>query len=309
VIWVYRNFEDMRKELISRERSTISISVAHDREILETVKLIYENDFANVVMVGDESKIRSLMDEMEFDYPVEIVDCSDEHQATLEAVRLVKTNKAQVLMKGMINSSMFLRGVLDAHVGLRQGRLLSHLAAFEIPNENKLVYHSDGGMVSYPGVEEKKQIIINGLEALGKLGISNPKVAILAANEVVSPKMPATVDAAELVRMRVRGEIPTGILEGPVAMDVAASKTCAQRKNIYSKISGDVDLFIMPSIDAGNLVGKTLMHYANAKMAGVILGATNPIVMTSRAETAEGKLNSIALACLVSGRAYVHNCN
>lgn len=299
---MYGSFADMRAELKKTGKSTISISVAHNREILETVKLIYDNEIANVVMVGDKRKIRNLMSEMELDCPVEIVDCMDEEQAALEAAKLVRQNEAQVLMKGMVNSSVFLRAVLNADVGLRYGRLLSHLAAFEIPGARKLVYHSDGGMVPYPGVEEKKQIIINGLDALRKLGIPNPNVAILAANEAVSEKMPATVDAAELVAMRSRGEIPSGVLEGPIAMDVAVSRKSALQKKIDSRISGDVDLFIVPSIDAGNLVGKTLIYYAKAKMAGVILGAMNPVVMASRSDSAEGRLNSIALACLISNR-------
>jgi phosphate butyryltransferase len=304
---MYKSFDDMKAELLTRERPTISIPVAHDRQIIDLVKQIYENDIAKVIMVGDEHKIRNLMKEMDFDASVEIVDCIDEQQAVLEGVKLVREDKAQVLMKGMVNSATFLRAVLNGEVGLRQDRLLSHLAAFEIPGERKIAYHSDGGMVPYPGVEEKKQIIINGLEALSKLGIENPKVAILAANETVNPKMPATVDAAKLIEMRKRGDIPIGILEGPIAMDVAVRRTCADSKKISSRISGDTDLFIMPDIDAGNLVGKTLIHYAKAKMAGVILGATNPIVMTSRAETTEGKLNSIALACLVSGEGSSYN--
>ena len=151
-----------------------------------------------------------------------------------------------------------------------------------------------------PDLAEKKEILINALLALHALGIANPNVAVLAANEVVNPKMPVTVDAQALMEMSRRGELPAAVVEGPIAMDVALSPAAAAHKNLSSQISGQVDLFLVPDISAGNILGKSLIHYGKFKSAGVILGATHPVVMVSRADTAEAKLNSIALACCIA---------
>ena len=203
-------------------------------------------------------------------------------------------------MKGMVNSSDFLRAVLHPECGLRTDRLLCHLAAFEVPGDKKLVFHTDGGMNVAPTLAEKKDIVRSSLRALADLGIDCPKVAVLAANEVVSPKMPATVDAQALMEMNRRGELGPAIVEGPMAMDVALSREAAAHKGIKSRIAGDVDLFVVPGIEAGNILGKALIHCAGAQSAGVILGATRPVVMVSRADSAAAKLNSIALACCLA---------
>jgi phosphate butyryltransferase len=204
-------------------------------------------------------------------------------------------------MKGKINSSDFLRAVLNSNNGLRTGRLLSHLAAYELPGAEKLIFLTDGGMNIAPSLADKKDILVNAMLALSAIGIKKPAVAILTANEIVSPKMPATVDAKALVEMSEKGELPPGIIEGPIAMDVAINPAAAEHKGLTSRVSGKVDLILMPNIETGNALGKALIHYANAKMAGIVLGATHPIILTSRAETADGKLNSIALACLIAG--------
>ena len=164
-----------------------------------------------------------------------------------------------------------------------------------------MFFHTDSGMNIAPTLEEKKDILINAMLALNALGIERPNVAVLTANEVVNPKMPATVDAKALVDMSAAGELPPGVVEGPIAMDVALNPEAARHKGLISEISGKVDLFLMPNIETGNSVGKALMYYVKAKMAGIVLGATHPVVMTSRAESAEGKLNSIALAALMAG--------
>ena len=168
----------------------------------------------------------------------------------------------------------------------------------------KLLYHSDGGMNITPDFEAKKDIITSCIMALNLLGIKQPKVAILAANEVVNPRMQATMDAKALVDLHIAGDLfPDCIIEGPISMDVALNPEAAKHKGLISKVAGDVDLFIFQTIEAGNLTGKALMYYAKFKNSGVILGATHPIVMVSRSDHAESKLNSIALACLLAGRA------
>lgn len=279
---------------------TISVAAAQDKDVLLALKAAWDTGMAKAILVGDAELIKPLMVEAGFPADIPIVHEPDVKQAALTAVDLVKKGEAQVLMKGLVNSGDFLKAALNNEVGLRTGRLLSHLSAYEIPGEEKIVFHTDGGMNIAPDLDEKKDILINAMQALAALGITMPNVAILAANEVVNPKMPVTVDASTLVEMQKRGEILPGIIEGPIAMDVALSPEHAKHKGINSQISGKVDLFMVPSIEAGNLLSKALIHYARFKNAGVILGASNPIVMVSRADSAEAKLHSIALACLLS---------
>jgi phosphate butyryltransferase len=295
---LFKTFEDVLEKVKGREPLTISVAVAQDKDVLEAIKLAEDAGLAKAILVGNKAEIVPMLEEINLAIDIPIVDEPDINQAALKAVSLVKRGEAQVLMKGMINSSDFLRAVLNGEEGLRTGRLLSHLAAFEVPGQEKLVFHSDGGMNIAPNLAQKKDILTNAILALNAMGIKKPYVAVLTANEKVNPKMPATIDAQELVIMWEQGAFPSSVVEGPIALDVAVSPEAAQHKGIESKISGKVDLFLMPNIETGNACGKTLLYYANAKMAGLVLGATNPIVLTSRAETAIGKLNSIALACL-----------
>lgn len=294
-----RNFAEVLAKATCR--MTVSVAVAQDKDVLQAIKAAHDVGLAEAILIGDEAAIRLLMAEVGLPADMSVVHEPDIGKAALKAVALVKEGKAHILMKGLVNSSDFLRAVLDGSVGLRTGRLLSHFSAYEIPGEEKLVFHTDGGMNIAPTLEEKKDILVNALLALHALGIEKPNVAVLTANEVVNPKMPATVDAKALAEMADRGELPAAVVEGPIAMDVAVNPEAAKHKGLKSAVAGQVDLFLMPNIETGNALGKAMIYYARAKMAGVVLGATHPVVMTSRAETAEGKLNSIALACLMAG--------
>jgi phosphate butyryltransferase len=278
---------------------TLSVAAAQDADVLAAVRAAEEEGLVTAVLVGDERKIRPLAEAAGMRNPA-IVHELDEDKAALHAAALVRDGKADALMKGLINTSDFLHAVLAPESDLRTGKLLSHFAAFEIPGTPKLQFHTDGGIAIAPNLADKKAILLNALEALSRLGITNPKIALLSANEKATAKMPSSTDAEALVAMRASGEIPAGILEGPIAFDVAVSRKAAEHKGIASRISGDVDLFLMPNIEAGNILGKALLYYGNAKLAGVVLGARCPIVLTSRSETAEGKLHSIALACLIA---------
>jgi len=300
VMLLYRNFTEVLEKVKGQEPLTISVAVAQDKDVLEAINLAEEAGLAKAILVGNKAEIVPMMKEIGLREDIPIFDEPDIGKAALKAVSLVKRGDAQVLMKGLINSSDFLKAVLNPEEGLRTGRLISHLAAFEVPGQEKLIFHTDGGMNIAPNLEQKKDILLNAILALNAMGIERPNVAVLTANEKVSPKMPATVDAQALVEMWEKGVFPPSVVEGPIALDVAVSPEAAHHKGIKSKVSGQVDLFLLPNIDAGNICGKTLVYYAGGKMAGLVLGATNPIVMTSRAETAIGKLNSIALACLVA---------
>lgn len=295
---MYHSFCEILEKVKSRGKVTVSVAAAQDLEVLEAIKMAEEAGIAKTILVGDAAQIKPMLELVGLSADTPIIDEPDTAKAALKAVSLVYKGEAQVLMKGLVNSSDFLRAVLNKEEGLRTGRLLSHLAAFEIPGQNKLLFLTDGGMNIAPNLQEKKDILVSSMLALNAMGIAKPRVAVLTANEIVNPKMPATVDAKALADMSAAGELPSGIVEGPIAFDVAVSSEAAKHKKIKSEVSGQVDLMVAPNIETGNSIGKTLIYYAGAKMAGLVLGATNPVVMTSRAETAEGKLNSIALACL-----------
>lgn len=297
-----RNFMDVLDRSRKYGKIKICVAVAQDLDVLQSLKLAGDAELVEPILVGDRAAILPMLAQAGLPADTPVVDEPDVDKAALAAVSLVHDGEADVLMKGLINSSNFLKAVLNAESGLRTGRLLSHMSIFEVPGEKKLIFHSDGGMNIAPGLAEKKDILINAMQALHSIGIDQPNVAILTANELVNPKMPATVDAKALVEMAEAGQLPRGVVEGPISIDVAISPDAARHKGLSSRISGDVDLFIMPNIETGNSLGKSLLYYAGGKMAGLVLGATHPIVMTSRAETPEGKLNSIALACLSAAK-------
>ena len=235
----------------------------------------------------------------------ELRHAADPATALREAVRSVRGGESGVLMKGMLNSSDFLRGVLNKEEGLRTGRRLSHIAAVELPGYHKLIYSTDGGMNINPDLAAKKDILANALLALRSWGYECPKVACLAANERVDPHNPATIDAAGLVEAWERGEFLTQcIVEGPIAMDVALNRESALHKGIESRVSGDADIFLMPIMEVGNVAIKGLLHFLKgSQVAGLILGAAAPVVMTSRSEPPSAKLYATALGCLAARNA------
>ena len=200
----------------------------------------------------------------------------------------------------LFKSNPFIKAVLNKKFNFRTGRLLSHVSLLEIPNYDKLLIITDGGMVIYPTLEQKKEIIINAIEVANKLGVEKPKIAVLAAIEKVSPSMVETEDAKALEDMAKSGEFGNVILEGPMAMDVAMSKEAAEIKGIESKVSGDPDILIVPNIACGNILAKGLIYLAQSKIGGIISGAQKPVILLSRADNADTKLNSIAFGVVAS---------
>lgn len=273
-----RDFQSIEDRVRSRERQPLVAIAAPqgDAEILEAV--------AEAERLGIAA--------------FRLIDDADEAAAAARAVALVRSGAADVLMKGKLNSTPFLRAVLQAEKAERPTAILSHMAAFEVPGQDRLLFFTDGGMTIAPDLDMKRLLLGNALAALRAMGIPSPKVAVLTANELVNPKMPATVDAAALAELAQAGAFGDCLVEGPVSMDVALDCEAAERKGLQSRICGRADLFLLPNIEAGNILGKALVHFAGARMAGIVLGASYPIVMTSRAESARGKLDSIALACL-----------
>jgi len=216
-------------------------------------------------------------------------------------VRLVHDGIADVLMKGGCSTAQLLKGVLNKEWGLRKGALLSHFALFEIPAYHKLLGITDVAINIAPSLEDKVAIINNAVDFLRRLGISNPKVAMIAAVETVNEQMPATVDAAGIAQMNRDHIIRDCLVEGPLAFDTAISKESAEHKNLVSEVAGDADLLVMPDIEAGNVLYKALAYFAGSRVASVILGASAPVVLTSRSDSEEAKLNSILLAAAVTG--------
>ena len=296
-----RSFAEVLDEAKQNGQRTISVAAAQDKEVLLAVKAARDAGLAQVILVGDAGLIQPLLEEVGLPADTPVVHEPDAGKAALTAVSLVRTGQAQIFMKGLVNSSDFLKAVVNKEWGLRTGHLLSHLSAYEVPGGEKLIYLTDSGMNVAPSREEKQGILDNAIQAVRALGVERPKVAVLAASEIVNPRIPATTDAQALAVMNRQGQFFPAIVEGPVAMDVALNPEHARHKGITSEVAGDVDIFMIPSLEAGNILSKALIHYAGFKNAGVIIGATHPVVMVSRADSIEAKLYSIALACLLAG--------
>lgn len=296
-----KDFDDLLAKARNCGASKVSVAQAEDQEVLKAVKLAEDMGLINPILVGDKNKIEENAKAVGLQ-KYEIVHVENSEEVALEAVKVVRRGEAKILMKGLVNTSVYLRAVLNKEHGLRKGGLLSLLAVYELPGYHKLLYCTDSGVNVNPSIEQKKEILTNSLLALKSMGFEMPKVAALTSNEIVDPKIPATVDAALLVEMVKNNEIPNCIIEGPIAFDVAFDSNAAKHKGIDSKISGDVDLLMFPNIETGNFLGKSWLHFNKAKWAGIILGASSPVILGSRSDTADVKINSIALACLTSNQ-------
>lgn len=280
------------------------IVAAADRESIEAIRLAMLRGLGHAILIGNEAEIIPVVKEFGIDDKIEVIHADTPPEAAVKSVICAREKRGNTILKGLINTSDFLHAVLDRENGLRTGRLLSHLAVMEIPGENHLSFCTDSGFNVAPNCEQKKQILRNALEAIHALGYEHVNVACIAANEKIDPNVPATTDAAALVRAWRDGafdDLPcTCTVEGPMAIDVVASKKAAEHKGIKSEIAGKVDLTLMPNIECGNVHCKTLVHYCHAQLAGIVLGATLPIILVSRSDNAEAKFLSMALSCIVS---------
>ena len=281
------------------ERAVMAVAAAADPHSLEAALEARRAGIAEPLLVGDRGAILSLLEGLGESVPDEdIIDASGSAEAAARAVALVREGRASFLLKGGLDTSVLLRAVVDKEHGLSRGRLMSHFTIFQIPGYHKLLAPVDGGMVTYPTLEQKKQIIENTVEMFHALGYECPKVGVLACVEKLNPKMPETVEADALKQMNLRGEIPGCVVEGPISYDCAVSKEIADYKGFESPCAGDCDILLAPNIHAGNIMGKMLTVTCGAKMAGFIVGAACPIAMTSRGSSAEEKFDSIVLAAV-----------
>lgn len=296
-----RNFDEMVEKVKGLlAKRTVALVAAEDRHALEAVLHAEKEGIVKAILVGDEGKIRELLKDLNATGEYEIANEPDSSKAAYKAVELVRENKADFLMKGKIDTAGILKAVVDKERGLGQGRLMSHVAIVEVPTYHKLLVATDGGMVMYPTLDQKKEIINNAVETLLKLGYERPKVGVLAAVEKVNPKMPETVDGDKLKEMNINGEIKNCIVEGPISYDLAIYEEAAKIKGYESQVAGDVDVLVVPDITTGNVLGKALIYSAKGKMAGIVVGAKVPIILTSRGSSAEEKFLSLALAAATS---------
>ena len=295
--------DDMLKKLKGDKRVTLSVAAAHDEEVLLAIKSAVEMEIITPILIGQEHKIRKISKEINFDLDnVKIINKETIEECAETAVKLVSSGEADFVMKGLLDTSVILKAVLNKEWGLRTDSLLSHVMVYEIPSYDKLLVTTDGGMNIEPDYDQKVKILKNAIEATKPLGLKHIKVACLAAKEKVNSKMQATVDARALQEAGERGEFGKDVtVEGPLAFDLAVSKDAAKIKGFESKVSGETDIMLMPTIEVGNGIGKALTYFAGAKSAGIIMGAIAPIVLVSRADSHESKLYSIAYGALIAG--------
>jgi phosphate butyryltransferase len=281
--------------------NTVAVAVAEDEEVIEAVIEALNRNLANFILFGDIEKIKMIVNvknkgQQKSTKKLTIVHADSNEMAAELAVKAVSTREATVLMKGNIPTSSLLKAVLNKEYGLRTGNVLSHVAVFEVPDFDRFTIVTDAGMNIAPELEQKAQMIKNAAALARAIGIECPKVAPIAAVEVVNPAMQATIDAAALSVMNKRGQITGCIVDGPLALDNAVSALAAEHKGIQSEVAGRADILLVPTIEVGNVLYKSLIYFAKAKVGAVITGAKAPIVLTSRADSAESKLYSLALA-------------
>ena len=295
---VFENFAALIDHVkASPESKRMVVACANDAHSIGAALDAMKEGIVRPVLVGDVDVMRGILRKLGYSgAEVELYDCAGLQEGCALAVRLIREGKGDFLMKGKVDTSIFLREVVNREHGLGRGGVMSHVTLFEVPGYHKLLLPVDGGMVPYPTLEQKKAIIENTVGVLRRMGYDCPKVGVLACKEKLDPKMPETVEARELQEMNRRGEITGCIVEGPISYDCAMDQEIADFKGYESQISGDVDVLVAPNIHAGNIMGKMLVCTAHAKMAGFIEGARCPIIMTSRGSSEEEKYLSIVVA-------------
>lgn len=296
-----KSFDEIIGKVKSQAMKTVAVAVAQDEPVLEAIRDAKKNGIADAILVGDKEEIITIGTKIGMNMDdFQIIDEKNVNTAALKAVELVSSGKADMMMKGLIDTANFLRAVLNKEVGLRTGKQMSHIAVFEIPGFDRLIFLTDAAFNMYPELKEKIDIVNNAVMVAKSIGVETPKVAPICAVEVVNPSMQATLDAATLSKMNERGQIKGCIIDGPLALDNAISVEAAQHKKITGPVAGKADILLMANIEAGNAMYKCLTYTTKSKNGGLLAGAAAPVIVTSRADSPESKMNSIALAALVA---------
>jgi len=294
-------FEQLMEQARKTGPKMIAMTAPHEPEILLSAQDAEREGIATCTLVGDRDRIKKLprnnVDHAAHD---EIIHEPDTRLAARKVMDLLRMGHADLAMKGKLETADFLRAALDHEYGVRTGRLISHVAVFEVPGFDHLLFVSDSGVVVAPTLEQKVDIVQNAIMVAKAFGVEQPRVAVLAATEMVNPKIPTTMDAANLAKMAERGQIQGGIVDGPLALDNAISPESAAIKGITGPVAGHADILIAPDIEAGNMLAKAITYFAKGKMAGVVMGGRSPLVVASRSDPHETKLVSMALGVVLA---------
>jgi phosphate butyryltransferase len=279
----------------------VAVTAPHEPEILQSAQDAQNEGIANCTLVGDRDLIRKLAAQQQIDITkMMLIHEPDPKTAARKVMELVRMGHADLAMKGKLETGEFLRAALDREMGLRVGHLFTHVAVFEVPGFNRFLFVTDSGVVVAPTLEQKVEIVQNAIMVAQRLGVQEPKVAILAATEMVNPKIPTTMDAANLAKMADRGQIQGGLVDGPLALDNAISPESVAIKGIKGPVAGFADILVTPDVEAGNLLAKAITYFAKGKMAGVVVGGKSPLIVASRSDPHETKLVSMALGVLLA---------
>lgn len=298
---IIKSFADLLSVAQAKGPRTIVAVGAHQVNVLKALGAAQHQGIAKIILVGDEPQIHAIASVNGIDVSdMEIVHEPDPELAARASMMLVAEGRAHVAMKGKVDTATFLRAALDRELGLRTGKLLSHVAAFDIVGLNRLVFISDAGVNIAPTLAQKADIIRNAIFVAHKLGIERPRVAVLASNEMVNPRMPANIEAAALAKMADRGQITGALVDGPLALDNAISVEAAETKGIAGPVAGHADILISPDIEAGNMLAKAITYFALSPMAGVVVGARAPLIVASRSAAYEIELDSLALGVVMA---------
>jgi len=280
----------------------LAVAVAEDPHTIEAVGRAVKEKLVHAILTGDEKAIKKVAAEAKVDPKIfEIIHEPDKAKALSLAIAKVRSGEADFLMKGLLDSSIYIRGIIDKEKGLLPpGKLLSHVTVIQVPAWKKLIICGDVAVIPAPDLEAKIAILNYAIDVAHKLEIEKPKAVLLSAVEKVNPKMPSTTESAIIAKMADRGQIKGAIVDGPLALDVAFSEESARIKGLVSPVAGDADILVFPSIEAGNIFFKACTYLANAELGAVVVGATCPCVLTSRGDSEDTKFYSIALASLLT---------
>ncbi len=298
------HFKEMRDQLIKQaqtKKAVVAVAATGDLPVLQTVKMMNDYGFGTAILVGDAAKIEYFAKETGCNLEENtVVDIKDESQAANVAVGLARNDAADIVMKGLLQTKTYLKAILNKEHGLRTGKLLNAVTAFESAALGRVFLATDCGMIVSPTLEDKVEMIGNATTLANALGCEMPKISCLSAVETVNANMPDGYDAAVLSKMNERGQIKGCIIDGPLSMDLSISEMSVEHKGIVSPVAGKADVLLMPNLQAGNIFWKTMTYLAGAKSGAVVMGTAKPAVLTSRADTAEAKLNSVAMALLLA---------
>jgi len=293
-----KNFDALLRLVAHQPRRRLSVAVAQDYTVIEAIRDAEAQGLVQAVLFGDRESILEEAERAQYAVrEADIVHEPDPLKAALGAVSLASRGEADIVMKGYLHTDDFLRAILHKEQGLRTGAIMSHVFIIESRNLDRLIFVADGAMNMAPDLEQKAAILLNTVHMASAFGIMRPKVAVLAAVELINPAMPATLDAAALAQMSKRRQFSVDCeVDGPFALDNAVSEIAAKHKKISGPVAGWADVLLVPNIEAGNILAKALAYMGNCRLAGLLVGAKVPVVLTSRADTAESKLLSIASA-------------